>query len=94
MNATKAAKLIITLLAGALCAGTAMAAGHAQKPAKTPPPVDEFKALDTNHDGKISKEEFLAGGDKGGTAEEFDKLDKNHDGFLDHSEFSQRHKKH
>ena len=89
----KATKPIITLLACALCAGTALAAGHAAKNPKPTPPVDEFKTLDTNHDGKLSKDEFAAG-DKANTAEEFDKLDKNHDGYLDHSEFSQRHKKH
>ena len=87
----KATKIIATLVACSLCAGTAMAKNTAPKTPK-PPPVDEFKKLDTNHDGKISKDEFLAG--KGGSAEEFAKLDKNGDGFLDHAEFSQGKKKH
>jgi len=88
----KATKIIATLVACSLCAGTAMAKNTVPpRPQKTMP-VDEFKKLDTNHDGKISKDEFLAG--KGGSAEEFAKLDKNGDGFLDHAEFSQRKKTH
>jgi len=86
----KTTRIIATLVACSLCAGTAMAKNTAPKNQKLPP--DEFKKLDTNHDGKLSKDEFLAG--KGGSAAEFTKLDKNHDGFLDHYEFSQAKKKH
>ena len=88
----KTTRIIATLVACSLCAGTAMAR-HTPTPTPRPQqtmPVDEFKKLDANHDGKISKDEFLAGG----TAEEFAKLDKNGDGFLDHAEFSQRKKTH
>ena len=90
-KAMKATKIIATLVACSLCAGTAMAKTIAPKTQK-PPPVDEFKKLDTNHDGKLSKDEFLAG--KGGSADEFKKLDKNGDGFLDRYEFSKAKKKH
>ena len=50
----KTIRIIATLLAFSLCAGTAMARGTAHN--RKPPP-DEFKKLDANHDGKLSKEE-------------------------------------
>lgn len=43
-----------------------------------------FATLDTNHDGKISKEEALAAPD---LSDAFDRLDLNHDGFLTPAEF-------
>ncbi len=79
--------ILTVMLASVICIATADARGTSSKP-----PVDQFKKLDTNHDGKLSKDEFLAG--KAGSAEEFAKLDKNGDGFLDHYEFSQAKKKH
>ena len=88
----KALKILATLVACSVCTGTAMAKGTVQPKPKKEMPADEFKKLDTNRDGKISKEEFLAG--NGGTAEEFAKYDKNSDGYLDHAEFSQMKKKH
>ncbi len=43
-----------------------------------------FATLDTNHDGKISRDEALAAPD---LSDAFDKLDLNHDGFLSPAEF-------
>lgn len=43
-----------------------------------------FDAIDTNHDGKISLEEWLA---SGGSETTFMLLDKNGDGYLDYDEF-------
>lgn len=82
----KPTAILTAMLAGVICIGTADAKGRSRKP-----PVDQFKKLDTNHDGKLSKAEFLAGG---GSADQFTKLDKNGDGFLDRYEFSMSHKKH
>jgi len=42
-----------------------------------------FERLDTNHDGKVSREEYRAQ-----AAERFDRMDTNHDGFLDQSEMT------
>ena len=50
---------------------------------------DWFAKLDTNHDGRISREEMRAEADK-----HFDKLDTNHDGFLDKAELEAAHKHH
>ena len=80
----KPLSFLTALLACAVCIGTAEAKDNRNRK----PPVDEFKKLDTNHDGMLSKDEF-----KGDSAA-FDKLDKNHDGKLDRYEFSQLHKKH
>lgn len=50
-----------------------------------------FAKMDTNNDGKVSKEEFLAARKKGkpGRAEKvFAKLDTNNDGFLTKEELA------
>jgi Ca2+-binding EF-hand superfamily protein len=43
--------------------------------------ADRIRALDTDHDGEVSREEFL----KGGLAR-FDRIDVNHDGVLTNGE--------
>jgi Ca2+-binding EF-hand superfamily protein len=77
-------KLLIVLVAFGLCAPLASAQD------KKGTPEEQFKKLDTNSDGKLSKEEFVGKrkGDKAGKAEEmFKKKDKNGDGSLDLAEF-------
>jgi Ca2+-binding EF-hand superfamily protein len=48
-----------------------------------------FEKLDTNHDGRISREEMRAAADR-----KFDKMDTNHDGFIDKAESEAAHKMH
>jgi Ca2+-binding EF-hand superfamily protein len=88
----KPTTLIAALIACSLCTGSALAKGG-NMPRNNKVPEDEFKKLDTDHNGSLSQEEFIAGG-KGNTAEEFKKLDKNGDGKLDRYEFSLKNKKH
>ena len=53
-----------------------------------------FDAMDTNHDGQLSREEFLAAGPQPGPVPDgaavLAKLDTNHDGSLTFEEFSAR----
>ena len=56
--------------------------------AMAPPPggprgEERLERLDTNHDGRISREEMRAASDR-----RFDKMDTNHDGFIDQAEMS------
>lgn len=56
------------------------------KPAAAPPaaaPSSRFDEVDTDHDGFISREEFLAGQKK-----RFDEFDTNHDGKIDAKEMA------
>ena len=41
-------------------------------------PVERIRQADTNHDGLISRDEFMSA-----RAARFDKMDRNHDGYLD-----------
>ncbi|HTC51396.1 MAG TPA: EF-hand domain-containing protein [Steroidobacteraceae bacterium] len=57
--------------------------GYAQGARPELKPV-AFATLDTNHDGRISRQEALAAPD---LYDAFDTLDVNHDGFLSPAEF-------
>ena len=83
--------LLAALISCSVCIGTAEARGHANYHNRKPP-VDQFRKLDTNHNGTLSPEEFAAGR-KGKSAAEFATLDKNNDGKLDRYEFALMHKK-
>jgi len=61
-----------------------------EKKGKTP--EEQFKALDANNDGKLSKEEFLsrtADEKKDKKASTFDRWDKNNDKFLSLEEYKE-----
>jgi Ca2+-binding EF-hand superfamily protein len=73
-NAKKAAK-------GKIPASTTMSESEAGAASATMP---EFaRLLDTNHDGRLSREELSK------APELFDRLDRNHDGFLDAKELAE-----
>ena len=63
----------------------------AQTPGDTPPPVSkgeqlaalQFKLLDANHDGQLSRDEVVM---FSRLADAFDTADSNHDGFVDFEE--------
>ena len=61
---------------------------------KRPNPAEIMKKLDTNGDGNISKEEFLAGErakeNPERAGQHFDKLDANGDGNISRDEFAKR----
>lgn len=90
-------KPILTLCALFLSASMTFAAdGDAPKKGPPeggprPPPEEIFKKLDTNGDGAVSKEEFLASPraqkDPEKAGKRFDDLDKNKDGKLSLDEF-------
>ena len=85
-------KLLTSLLALAMFGSAAFAAD--EKPAGEKPkrnPEEMFKKLDTNNDGSVSKEEFLAGPagkrDAAKAEQNFAKRDKDSDGKLTLEEF-------
>jgi len=49
--------------------------------------ASDVREMDTNHDGVLDRQEFIAGG---GTRNEFDRYDANGDGVLDGAELEQR----
>jgi hypothetical protein len=96
-------KLILTLSALFVSASLALAADEAKpkKPGeggkgdgKRPDPAEMFKKLDTNADGSVSKDEFMAGpqakenAERAGKMFEFKDADK--DGKLTKEEFAKR----
>ena len=61
-----------------------------EKKGKTP--EEQFKALDTNNDGKLSKEEFVSrtkDENKDKKASTFDRWDKNNDKFVSLEEYKE-----
>ncbi len=82
--------LFLALIAG-LCMPVMMT-GAQEKKGKSP--EEQFKALDTNNDMKLSKDEFIArvkdDAEKKGKAEmRFGRMDKNSDGFLSLEEYKE-----
>jgi Ca2+-binding EF-hand superfamily protein len=78
-------KVFLSLVLAAVLCSPALAADE-----KKPDAAAQFKKLDTNNDGKLSKEEFVGKrkGDKADkAAEAFKKKDKNGDGSLSLEEF-------
>jgi len=79
------------LIAGAVAAVLPFAGAIAQSPppdqgAQPSPPAQQgatFESLDTNSDGKISKEEAAANAN---VSQQFSKYDQNGDGFIERSE--------
>lgn len=90
-------KLIMTLTALFVSASLATAAdepkkGEGKGDGKRPNPEEIFKRLDSNSDGSVSKDEYMAGPrakqDPAKGAENFTKLDKDKDGKLTKEEFA------
>lgn len=88
-------KTILTLCAVTLCGAFTLQAADAGKPKKAGEgkrnPEEIFKKLDSNGDGAVTKDEYLAGPrgkqDPVAAAEQFKTLDKNNDGKLSLEEF-------
>lgn len=90
-------KTILTLCALAICGAFTLHAADAPKKGEGKPgegkrnPEEMFKKLDTNGDGSVSKDEWMAGPmakrDAAKGEERFKSLDKNGDGKLSLEEF-------
>lgn len=90
----KKLKLMIFLgvLTVSLIPGWALAQGKGQQQAGQTGPMmqcqERFNGMDTNKDGKVTKEEFMAQDHPGGHAEDvFKSRDPNGDGVLTQDEF-------
>lgn len=82
------------ILALALIAGMFMPLVGTEAQQKGKSPEEQFKALDADNDGKVSKAEFVArvkdDAEKKAKAEmRFSRIDKNNDGFLSLEEFKE-----
>jgi predicted nucleotidyltransferase len=98
-------RVVVLIISALFIIGTMVGTAAAQRE-NDMPPITEHKAIvdarrneakrmmllmDTNKDGKVSKEEWM-----GFMEREFDRLDTNHDGFVDvkdmeKSQFQVRH---
>ncbi len=71
--------------------GSAVAQGQAGQSGQAAPKMmcrDRFDAMDVDHDGKVTKEEFMSMRHPGGRGEDvFKSRDKNDDGILTKEEF-------
>lgn len=94
-------KNILTLCALAICGAFSLQAAEGDKPKKPGAgdaprrnPEEVFKKLDTNADGSLSKDEYLAAPfaqkDKGMAEKRFGAQDKDKDGKLSKQEFAAR----
>ena len=91
MQLPKIATLLTTpaLLAFALLA---FAQAHAEEAAPAPVQPPHMMEADTNHDGKISHDEFRAASEKR-SEQHFKRMDTNGDGFIDQAERQAAHEK-
>ena len=85
-------KILIMIVAVALCSPLFLSAPMAAQEKKGKTPEERFAALDKNNDKKLSKDEFLATTpdhkkDKGG--QRFAMWDKDKDGFLSLEEYKE-----
>ena len=86
--ATILAGLMLTGMSGGVWAADQSQAGQPGKPVPRMMCQDRFDAMDTNHDGVVTKEEFIAVRHPGGRSEEvFKSRDTNGDGTLSKDEF-------
>lgn len=84
------ALLILAGMIGMVC-GSAAAQSQAGQSGQGAPRMmcrDRFDAMDINHDGKVTREEFMSVRHPGGRGEDvFKSRDKNGDGILTKEEF-------
>jgi Ca2+-binding EF-hand superfamily protein len=86
-------KKILAVAAAFVICVPFMTAGTGAQEKKGKTPEEQFKALDTNNDGKLSKEEYVAritDTEKKAKAEtRFGRIDRNSDGFLSLEEYKE-----
>lgn len=92
-------KLAATMAALMLSLGAAAQAANQPNPNEPKREHPRFEAIDTNHDGGISLDEFKAALANHPKALEhadrmFQRMDQNQDGKIDLKEFQQMHRKH